>query len=331
MWMRHLTLSPVATMLVHRHSHMSVGLKCLSMFPAVAGLHKVDVSAVITEADISRFAEDGAIVLRQVLSPAWVEALRATAEDNMQRPGPLCDEHAVAQGTGGRFHDDQFLWRRHDVCHEYVVNSGIGALAARAMRSHTAHILYDQLFVKEPGTSAPTPWHNDTSYWHVKGEQICSIWAALDVVTRERGLSYVKGSHRWGLVHAVTNFSGAAHSERNVYSDAVDLPPVPDVDSGVARGDFELLNWDMEPGDVLLFYSAMLHGAPGNPNSSAHRRRGYATRWCGDDIVFDERPGTMHVGWKSHGFDCGLSQGDSIGCELHPNVVKTVPKSMGDK
>ena len=38
-------------------------------------------------------------------------------------------------------------------------------------------------------------------------------------------------------------------------------------------------------------------------------------------IVFDDRPGTMHTGWKAAGFDCGLSQGDAIGCALHPNVV----------
>jgi len=75
------------------------------------------------------------------------------------------------------------------------------------------------------------------------------------------------------------------------------------------------------PGDVLLFYSAMMHGAPGNPASSTRRRRGYATRWCGDDILFDERPGTMHRAWKEAGFDCGLAAGEHIGCSLHPDVL----------
>ena len=149
------------------------------------------------------------------------------------------------------------------------------------------------------------------------------MWAALDEVPADVGLSYVKGSHRWGLLHAVTNFSGGDHSERNVYGGAADgLPPVPDVDAGVARGEYELLRWEMEPGDVLLFYSAMLHGAPGVPAGSAHRRRGYATRWCGDDIVFDERPGTMHVGWKEHGFDCALQAGQPLRMSaLHPDCA----------
>lgn len=159
--------------------------------------------------------------------------------------------------------------------------------------------------------------------WHIKGEQICSVWVALDDVPRDQGLAYVKGSHRWNLKHRVTNFSGDDVSNRNVYRD-VDfeaLPPVPDVSAHVAAGEYELLGWDMQPGDVLLFYSAMLHGAPGIPGNSPHRRRGYATRWCGDDIVFDDRPGTMHTGWRRLGFDCGLANGDPMECALHPNVV----------
>ena len=38
--------------------------------------------------------------------------------------------------------------------------------------------MYDQLFVKEPGTAAGTPWHNDTSYWHIDGQQVCSVWVS---------------------------------------------------------------------------------------------------------------------------------------------------------
>jgi len=260
----------------------------------------------------------------------WVEALREGAEANLANPGPLCDEHAAAQGTGGRFHDDQFLWHRHSAFEHYVRRSGAAALAAKAMASSTAHIFYDQLFVKERGTAAPTPWHNDTSYWHIQGKQVCSIWVALDEVPRERGLAYVKGSHHWGLLHRISNFSGSTQSQGgNLYGDgeASQLPPVPDIDAGVASGEYELLAWDMEPGDVLLFYSAMMHGAPGIPGNSPHRRRGYATRWCGDDIVFDDRPGTMHTGWKAAGFDSGLTQGQSIGCKLHPDCIHVATSS----
>ena len=113
---------------------------------------RIDAASVVDDATAAAFRRDGAVKLAGLASPRWVEALRAAAEKNLADPGPLCDEHAQAAGTGGRFHDDQFLWTRHDTFREWVQESGVAAVAARAMGSRTAHIFYDQLFVKEPGT-----------------------------------------------------------------------------------------------------------------------------------------------------------------------------------
>ena len=146
---------------------------------------------------------------------------------------------------------------------------------------------------------------------------ICSVWVALDDVPAERGLGYVRGSHRSKLVHRVTNFSGDDHSDRNTYDGAEELPPVPDVTE-----EDEVLRWDMQPGDALLFNSYALHGAPGNPSTTSARRRGYATRWCGDDVRFEERPGTMNAGWVNAGFDNGLVNGAPIACALHPDCAR---------
>lgn len=264
----------------------------------------------------AQMSRDGAVCVRGAFCPEWVDVLRAAAEDNMDAPGPLCDEHAQLQGTGGRFHDDQFLWRRHDAFRSFVLDGGAGAIAARAMGSSAVRIFYDQLLVKEPGTEAPTPWHNDTSYWHLRGSQICSTWIALDEVKGDAGVAYVKGSHKMGLVHRVTRFSGD-----NTYADSEDLPEVPDVDAMVADGSCELLTWDMAPGDLLVFYSATIHGAPGNVGPNAARRRGYACRWLGDDVTFDPRPGTMNDAWVAAGYNAGVAPGAAMESELHPAVA----------
>ena len=157
-------------------------------------LSSVDANALLGDDEVKQFRRDGAICVRQVFDAAWVAALREAADVNMASPGPLCDEHAEAQGTTGRFHDDQFLWRRHAAFEQFVWRSGAGALAARAMGSRSAHIFYDQLLVKEPGTVAATPWHNDTSYWQLRGSMICSVWVTLDDVAAANGVSYVRGS-----------------------------------------------------------------------------------------------------------------------------------------
>mmetsp|Transcript_5081 Transcript_5081/g.16649 ORF Transcript_5081/g.16649 Transcript_5081/m.16649 type:complete len:329 (+) Transcript_5081:27-1013(+) len=296
-----------------------------------SSLKAIDVGKLSSE-EVERFRKEGAVVVRNVFDEDWIEALRTAAEANMADPGPLCDEHAAAAGTGGRFHDDQFLWKRHSAMEEYVMKSGAGALAARAMKSKTSHIFYDQLLVKEPGTVAPTPWHSDHSFWHLSGTQICSLWLALDDVAADVGVAYVQGSHLERKLHAITNFSGGDHSDKNTYEGAdMSLDPVPDVDALVERGSLKLLKFDMRPGDVILFDSFVIHGAKGNTNTT-NRRRGYATRWCGDDVTFDSRPGTMHQGWAKNGYDANLNHGDALGLapHIHPDVIPFYQRPKDD-
>jgi hypothetical protein len=47
-------------------------------------------------------------------------------------------------------------------------------LAQAVTGSKGMHIVYDQLFVKEPGTKNETPWHTDHSYWCVRVRPLVS-------------------------------------------------------------------------------------------------------------------------------------------------------------
>ena len=60
-------------------------------------LPRIDAAGLLSDDDVERFSEEGAIVLRQACVPEWVGALRAAAELNLDSPGPLCDEHAAAR------------------------------------------------------------------------------------------------------------------------------------------------------------------------------------------------------------------------------------------
>lgn len=50
----------------------------------------------------------------------------------------------------------------------------------------------------------------------------------------------------------------------------------------------------MLAGDCLLHHSMTVHGAPGNA-SATQRRRAYATRWTGDDVVYAPREGQARI------------------------------------
>ena len=168
-------------------------------------------------------------------------------------------------------------------------------------------IFYDHLMVKEPGATSPTPWHQDLNYWPAEGRQVCSLWLALDVVGRDNGgLEFVRASHLGGRRYQPFDFRGAGAVETDEFE------PLPDVEA--RRGDFEILSWDLEPGDAVVFSALTLHAAAGNATTT-RRRRALSTRWTGDDARFVRRKKMITLIR-----DPGLKPGDALDSDLFPVV-----------
>ncbi|NCX29608.1 MAG: phytanoyl-CoA dioxygenase, partial [Rhodobacterales bacterium] len=76
---------------------------------------------------------------------------------------------------------------------------------------------------------------------------------------------------------------------------------VPDVDT--MRDQFDIIGWEMEPGDAVAFHFRTLHGAPAN--SSKSRRRVISIRWVGDDATFVKRLGPTSPSFPELTFEDG--------------------------
>lgn len=260
----------------------------------------------VTEDEIRAYEEDGIVCLREMFDADWVERLRAAAEDCMGKPGPMVQELATAQKDKGRFFADIYVWTYNDDCRAYVFQSPAAKIAAAMMRSQQICIFFDQWLVKEPGTPTRTPWHHDLPYWPVNGNQICTVWLALDPVTAENGsVEYIKGSHRWEQRYRAQSFTGDTRYKE-------ELPPVPDIDA--RRDEFSFAQFDMQPGDCTVHHGLTVHGAPGNATSAA-RRRALVSRWAGDDATYYPRPNIMPQLREP-----GLAPGAPIECDLWPRV-----------
>jgi ectoine hydroxylase-related dioxygenase (phytanoyl-CoA dioxygenase family) len=132
------------------------------------------------------------------------------------------------------------------------------------IRANKVNIFYDQLLIKEPGTVKRTPWHHDMPYWPLVGWQVCTIWLALDPVTRESGaVEYVRGSHQWGIQSNPTAFAGDRRYEQR-------MPQIPDLES--MRQSLQLIQYELEPGDCTVHYALLLHAALGTIAPSRTRR-----------------------------------------------------------
>jgi ectoine hydroxylase-related dioxygenase (phytanoyl-CoA dioxygenase family) len=227
---------------------------------------------------------DGATVVRAVVAQDWIERMRGAIEAEMAGASATSSEYGK---TASRFYGDFFLWLRNAHFRDFAFNSPLPELAARAMRSATVNLLYDQLFVKEPGSLERTPWHQDLPYWPVEGSQILSIWVPFDAAGPDNGVvTYVRGSHLWGKTYRPQAFD-----DRNAGAFAASpYERMPEIDADSGR--YEFLSWSLEPGDVLIHKGLTIHGASGN-QSSDRRRRALAVRYTGDDARYSLRPGNF--------------------------------------
>ncbi len=246
---------------------------------------------MMTPQQIADFQRDGAIVVRGVLKD-WVDVMAEGVAQNMANPSEYASENQVSEG---RFFDDYCNWTRLPAFENLVRNSPAAALAAQAMQSRTAQFFHDHVLVKEPGTPKPTPWHQDAPYYFVEGGQTVSIWAPLDPV-EQASLRFVAGSHKWEKM--VRPVSWADDSD---FYETGDWTPVPDPDADPDQ--MRVLEWAMEPGDVLLFDFRTVHGARGN--ASAMRRRAVSLRWVGDDARYVARPGRTSPPFPGHEMTAG--------------------------
>ena len=174
------------------------------------------------------------------------------------------------------------------------------------MQSAKVNIVFDQLLIKKPETDGPTVWHQDLTYWPIKGTNVATLWLALDTVTEDSGsMELVKGSHLCGeRYHPVACVDPAKYKTPE--------PPVPVIEA--KRDELDFIRFDYEPRDCTMHHGMLIHSAVGNSHQN-RRRRAYVTRRAGDGVVYDPRLNIQRMLW-----DPELPAGAPLDSELWPVV-----------
>ena len=264
----------------------------------------------IGDTTISAFQENGVVVLKDLFSPADLANLAAAIERDIANPGPFY--HGYETEEAGKFHGNLRLWEHDADFRLFCLESVLPKVAHQFLQGSRINLLYDQLFVKETATTQRTRWHNDLPYWPIRGNQVLSIWIALDHVTQDSGaLEFVQGSHLWDRYFQPETFGKTKAIDS--YEINPDYEPIPDIEKD--RSQFDIVSWDLQPGDAYVFHAMTVHGAAGNTTND-RRRRGYTIRYTGDDVVYDTRIGTN----KTLRYD-QLNDGDALNSERFPIVL----------
>ena len=250
---------------------------------------------------VDAFRRDGAVCVRGAFSAEDVELVRRGIERNLREPS----ERALVASRAddpGRFVEDFCNWQRIPEYELFVRRSAAAEIAGRLMGARRVRLFHDHLLVKEAGTRQRTPWHQDQPYYNIEGSQTCSMWMPIDPVPREATVEFVAGSHLgpWLMPRSFMT------SEAKWFPEGT-LEDLPDVDG--RRDEFEILGWQLEPGDAVFFHMLSLHAAGGSPG----RRRAFSLRFLGDDVVHAPRP------WKTSPEFPGLADELPAGAPMeHP-------------
>ena len=233
----------------------------------------------IGAAQVEAFAREGAVCLRQLLSPEEVRVLRSGIDANLAAPSPRA-KVASRPDDPGWFIEDFCCWQENDSYRQFIFDSPIACAAGQLMQSDTVRLYHDHMLTKEPGTRQRTPWHQDQPYYNIEGRQNCSFWIPVDPVSRESTLEFVAGSHRgpWLMPRSFLDAQAKWFPEGS-------LGDLPDIEA--KREAFPIVGWALEPGDVVCFHMLTLHAAAGV--DGAHRRRVFSLRLLGDDITHAPR------------------------------------------
>ncbi len=219
---------------------------------------------------VQPYARDGVVVVRQALTTYWLDQLRIAVEQELKR--------------GERYFAYRNMRTEPGIFQEFCLHSGIGRLVAGIGRSSSASLIFDQMFVKEPGSRTRTGWHTDQPYWPVSGP-IMTAWIALDPADADNGtLEFIPGSHAWGKKYRpfLTDKKGAfVEYLRKEDPQYCDMP-----DFEAERDRYDIAHWELEPGDILAFDGFIVHAAMGN-RTSILRRRGYAVRFALAQATYD--------------------------------------------
>ncbi len=223
-------------------------------------------------ADLER---DGVVMLKGALGPEAFRRIEAAVEWSLAHPSP----------TAVRFYPDEpaTFFEDRGQNHAGVAREiGLADMVARLWGVERLWYMGEQLFLKEGGASRRTPWHQDTSYLRMMGSQLVACWISLDPLPKEHCLEFVRGSHQ-GVLYNGSAF--AAHDDTAPLYKHSQLPRLPDIQAG--REAFDIVSWDVEPGDLIVFHLGVLHGGAGT--APGLRRRTVSMRFLGPDVRFDGR------------------------------------------
>jgi len=171
------------------------------------------------------------------------------------------------------------------------------------------------LFVKEAQDSAFVAWHQDSYYWGLEPDDVCSVWIALYPSNLENGaMRVIRGSHTVATLAHKKSPEGSGNMLFTHEELAADVDESKAVDLLLAQG------------EMSLHHVKITHGSPAN--RSAGRRMGYAIRYVAPHV---RQRGDQNSATQVRGVDrYGYFAADPVPTQdMDPQILAFVEAPLG--
>ncbi|MGB0920739.1 MAG: phytanoyl-CoA dioxygenase family protein [Alphaproteobacteria bacterium] len=236
---------------------------------------------MLGEQQKQEFARDGVTLLPGLLDAAQMKAARKLYDWSLANPGPLAVE---LFGAGSGFANDLVNPQAPNQYESFLRAGPFAETCGALWDALPCWFMYEQVFKKDaPEGVARTPWHQDLPYLAIEGDHLAVFWISFEALPASESLEFVRGSHT-GTLYNGSMFDPEDETKPIYAGDA--LPRLPRIEAD--RAAYDIVSFAVEPGDVVVFHPAMLHG--GAPTPKDKQRHTLSLRFFGEDSRFAERP-----------------------------------------
>lgn len=232
---------------------------------------------LLSPEEVRRYQDVGYAFLPQVIEPKWLDLIAKGIQRNLDNPSPWATSY---QESSGVFVSDHSNFSVNEEFQEVIYDSPIVDYLTELMGTDRSWLYYDQIFYKT-GEAVRTGWHQDMPYYLMgPGIQVTGAWLTLDPLPKQYTLEVVSGSHKGPLYNAV---NGKKPTEMGFDVGGERTPLIEK-----NRAAYDIVSFDHEPGDMLVFHPQMLHG--GAPMVAGMQRRTMTLNVFGPEMKYQSRP-----------------------------------------
>ncbi len=277
-------------------------------------------SEALSESIVTEWREKGGVKIPQLLNTAELSACREFYDWILANPSPVATQ--FYESDHNSFYNDvgqadgyyPLAEALFDACPSVreTVQSLFGP------DNQNIWFLGYEVFHKKGGAGRHTPFHQDSAFSPFYGKHLVRFWIPFERTPEAHCLEVISGSHRGPLFNPnkILMTDPATHAADGVddttpcFDSEEDLRAMPRVPDILADPDaYDVLSWDLDPGDAVAFHLATLHGNA--PVDARHPERNtLILGFFGDDCIYKPLPVAGMGDFVDPAAFDGLKEGD---------------------